>query len=81
MPLTKKGKKILGAMKKQYGIKKGKEVFYASKNAGKISGVDRSFYGHMTHASLQANEDSVEVIGDGFHDAYVPKKPKTDRGL
>lgn len=40
MPLTEKGTKILAAMKKQYGEKKGESVFYASKNAGKISGVD-----------------------------------------
>ena len=40
---------------------------------------EKGFYSHMTHASLQANEDSVEVIGDGFHDAYVPKTPKTDK--
>lgn len=40
MPLTAKGNKILAAMKKNYGEKKGEEVFYASKNAGKITGVD-----------------------------------------
>jgi hypothetical protein len=40
MPLTEKGEKIKGAMEKQYGSKKGEEVFYASKNKGKISGVD-----------------------------------------
>lgn len=38
MPLTKKGHKIMRAMKKKYG-KKAKQVFYASENAGKISGV------------------------------------------
>jgi hypothetical protein len=40
MPLTPKGKKILGHMEKEYGAKKGKSVFYASKNKGNISGVD-----------------------------------------
>lgn len=40
MPLTAKGTEILAAMKKQYGEKKGEEVFYASRNSGKISGVD-----------------------------------------
>jgi 8-oxo-dGTP pyrophosphatase MutT (NUDIX family) len=40
MPLTKKGEDILASMIQQYGETKGKEVFYASKNAGKISGVD-----------------------------------------
>lgn len=40
MPLTAKGQEILANMEKQYGQKKGKEVFYASKNKGTISGVD-----------------------------------------
>ena len=39
MPLTKKGNKIMRSMKKQYGAKKGKSVFYASANKGVISGV------------------------------------------
>lgn len=42
MPLTKKGKKVMGSMKKEYGDKKGKQVFYASRNAKKITGVDRA---------------------------------------
>tara|TARA_R100000655_G_C2876502_1_gene174406 strand:- start:174 stop:344 length:171 start_codon:yes stop_codon:yes gene_type:complete len=41
MPLTTKGKKIMKAMKKQYG-KKAEEVFYASKNKGVIKGVDKA---------------------------------------
>jgi hypothetical protein len=40
MPLTEKGQKILTSMKKQYGPEKGEQVFYASKNAGKLTGVD-----------------------------------------
>jgi len=32
MPLTKKGKKILTKMRKQYGAEKGKRVFYATMN-------------------------------------------------
>ena len=40
MPLTKKGKKIMANMKKEYGAKQAKRVFYASRNAGKISGVE-----------------------------------------
>ena len=40
MPLTKKGKKIMRSMKKQYGKKRGDQVFYATKNKGKIKGVD-----------------------------------------
>jgi len=41
MPLTGKGKKILGHMKKQYGAKKGKEVFYASQRKGTIKGTHK----------------------------------------
>ena len=41
MPLTAKGKKILAAMKKTYGAKKGKEVFHASQKAKKITGTHR----------------------------------------
>ena len=49
MPLTSKGKEIMSSMKSQYGTKKGKQVFYASRNAGKISGVDKGFYGGETY--------------------------------
>ncbi len=40
MPLSKKGKKIERAMTKEYGSKKGKSVFYASINKGKIKGTE-----------------------------------------
>lgn len=41
MPLTKKGKKIMKSMKKTYGSKKkAEQVFYASRNKGKIEGVE-----------------------------------------
>lgn len=42
MPLTKKGKKIKSAMTEEYGAEKGERVFYASRNAGKIKGVDKA---------------------------------------
>ena len=41
MPLTKKGKKIMKSMKKQYGAKRGEQVFYASLNKKKIKGVKK----------------------------------------
>lgn len=41
MPLTKKGRKIKAAMSKEYGDKKGERVFYASRNKGTISGVEK----------------------------------------
>jgi hypothetical protein len=40
MPLTAKGRKILASMRKQYG-RRAEEVFYASRNKGKIRGVER----------------------------------------
>ncbi len=39
MPLTEKGRKILKNFKKEYG-KEGESNFYASINAGKITGVE-----------------------------------------
>ncbi|MFP3422026.1 hypothetical protein R0K19_21905 [Bacillus sp. SIMBA_161] len=41
MPLTDKGRKIMASMKEQYGSEKGERVFYASKNKGKIKGVEK----------------------------------------
>lgn len=42
MPLNKKGTKIMKAVKKTYKSKeKAEEVFYASKNKGKIKGVEK----------------------------------------
>lgn len=41
MPMTQKGEKIMQAMKRKYGKKKGEEVFYASKNKGTITGVEK----------------------------------------
>jgi len=40
MPLNHKGEEIMHAMKKEYGSKKGEQVFYASKNKGTIKGVE-----------------------------------------
>lgn len=39
MPLTTKGAKIKSAMQKQYGKKRGEDVFYASANKGTIKNV------------------------------------------
>jgi hypothetical protein len=41
VPKTAKGKKIMAAMKRQYGADKGERVFYASANKGTIKGVDK----------------------------------------
>lgn len=41
MPLTRKGRTIMRQMKKEYGEKKGESVFYASRNKGRIRGVEK----------------------------------------
>jgi hypothetical protein len=41
MPRTKKGSKILRAMRKEYGKARGTAVFFASANKGTITGVHR----------------------------------------
>lgn len=40
MPLTDKGRKVLAEMQKQYGEKKGENVFYASINKGTVKGAE-----------------------------------------
>jgi len=58
MPLTKTGKKVMRSMRKQYGAKKGKSVFYASINKGKTGSSkwhkrrDTGFYGHIGNKNL-----------------------------
>lgn len=42
MPLTEKGQKIKAAMKKQYGKKKGEQIFYAAENKGTIKGATKA---------------------------------------
>lgn len=49
MPLNAKGQKIMRAMKKTYGPKKGERVFHASRNAGRISNVEK----HNTVRSIR----------------------------
>jgi len=41
MPLNPKGKKILAAMKKQYGAKREEKVFYSAENKVTMSGVKK----------------------------------------
>ena len=60
-PLTKKGEKILAAMKKVYGEEKGEQVFYASKNKGTISGVDGKTKDEEVHLSGSINKDKSVI--------------------
>ena len=62
MPLTSKGKKIMRAMRKQYGEKEGEKVFYASKNKGTISGVEKTEESKMSYLDkvTQINEKKIK---------------------
>lgn len=73
MPLTPKGKKIYSSMEKEYGEKKGKEVFYASQNKGTIKGVEgkkHELAGKMKHRAMKSvkNMESVRKPGSKTHD-------------
>ncbi len=59
MPLNKKGKKIKSAMMKEYGAKKGKQVFYASENKGTIKGVKK----HKTPNGMMSAREMAAEIG------------------
>jgi hypothetical protein len=54
MPLTKKGRKIKARMVKQYGKEKGERVFYASENAGTITGVHEGQKKHRKKVRARA---------------------------
>jgi hypothetical protein len=55
-PLTEKGAHIKEAMTKEYGAKKGEEVFYASRNAGTITGVDSDWDTALDAAVAKCDE-------------------------
>ena len=81
MPLTRKGSKILHAMKAKFGGKKGTSVFYASANKGTITGVhkggkaylraksthpDSSHHSPPTPAMLEAHKALREEVAGGL---------------
>jgi hypothetical protein len=68
MPLTSKGRKIMSAMQEKYGEKEGKSVFYASKNAGRIKGVD-AFRATMRDA-LAKGVPLTDALGAGIKAAH-----------
>jgi hypothetical protein len=47
MPLTAKGQKILSALQKEYGAKKGKSVLYAGANKGTFTGIHDDYEEEM----------------------------------
>lgn len=65
MPLTSKGQEILKSMEKTYGSEeKAKSVLYASKNAGKITGID------AVMDAVAACADAIGAVAHRF-DAYL----------
>lgn len=50
----------MGSMDREYGEKKGKEVFYASKNKGTIKGVEKS-----SHEKALRTKEAIH--GSGMH--------------
>ena len=62
MSLNKKGKKIMKAMKKQYGAEEGEAVFYASKNKGVIDDVERKALG----GSVKSKKEKLAAIAEPF---------------
>lgn len=63
MPLTSKGSDILAKMKSEYGDEKGEQVFYASKNAGTISGVDSMDNVSPLQQRLDTMAEQVNSLG------------------
>ena len=71
MPLTPKGKKIMSAMKKQYGAEKGKQIFYASQNKGTISGTHKGKKRNLPGMSVHPVVDCTETKRRQTSEAYT----------
>ena len=77
MPLTPRGKKIMKSMQERYGKKKGEQVFYATKNKGKLKGVEKAYLGK---AIKQPTETKKEFqMRHAYHTPFM-KKPKGFKG-
>ena len=64
MPLTEKGSEIQKNMREEYGTKKGDAVFYASKNKGTISGVDRAAFIDGFTAAVKRGVSACDALKD-----------------
>ena len=66
MPLTQKGHEVMQHMEQQYGPEKGEQVFYASRNAGKLTGVDSSCFSqynpYALHQGLPIDNPPTPII-------------------
>jgi len=77
MPLTPRGKKIMKSMKEQYGKKKGEQVFYATKNKGKLKGVEKAYLGKAVRQPTETKKEFE--MRHAYHKPFM-KKPKGFRG-
>lgn len=60
MPLTPKGESIMSAMREKYGAERGESVFYASKAAGTITGVDSPL------STIPAELSVKQIVAEGL---------------
>ena len=71
MPLNEKGKKIMKAMKKQYGVKEGEKVFYAMENSS-LNKVP--MYGDSVSAGFPSPAEDYLDLDLNLHD-YLVQNP------
>ena len=81
MPLTNKGKKIMRAMKSQYGSEEGKKVFYASKNKGTIKGVEDETQMNWQDRIYESLVESKSLTSLERAERRIKGASKTHRGL
>lgn len=81
MPLTSKGNKILANMVKQYGKKRGQEVFYASENKGTIKGVHKKAKESFEGKTTEPLKFPKDELPKGTSDTAAPetKEPGEDK--
>jgi len=81
MPLTSKGQKIMSAMSSEYGSEKGKRVFYASRNKGRIKGVDSARARLVVDRLAAAYDARKRKATDELPQTYSAQEglPKTSR--
>ena len=77
MPLNEKGKKIMASMKKQYGKKKGEEVFYAMENSGKLKKVTKARTGYAAEGQYESSRSST---GNGGSSRDPSGRKVSDQG-
>lgn len=73
MPMSKAGRKIMANLKKEYGDKKGKGIFYAMENKGEIPGMNK-MKGYAAGGMMKEVPESNEGLGK------LPKEVRNKMG-